>query len=87
MTITTRTVVANGFRFAVDEAGGKQRDEIFGAQGTDLCECGVLALVVCTAYLAGGLATAYRVNARAGVSFTFGSIFNNIVNPRFDAYP
>lgn len=33
------------------------------------------------------LATAYRVNARAGVSFTFGSIFNNIVNPRFDAYP
>lgn len=33
------------------------------------------------------LATAYRVNAHAGLSFTFGSIFNNIVNPRFDAYP
>ena len=33
------------------------------------------------------LATAYRVNARAGVRFTFGSIYNNIVNPRFDAYP
>lgn len=33
------------------------------------------------------LATAYRVNAYAGISFTFGSIYNNIVNPRFDAYP
>jgi len=33
------------------------------------------------------LATAYRVNAYAGIAFTFGSIFNNIVNPRFDAYP
>lgn len=30
------------------------------------------------------LATAYRVNFRAGVSFTFGSIFNTVVNPRFD---
>ncbi|MEX2180649.1 MAG: hypothetical protein WD771_01280 [Gemmatimonadaceae bacterium] len=33
------------------------------------------------------LATAYRVNAYAGVSFTFGSIFNTVVNPRFNAYP
>lgn len=33
------------------------------------------------------LATAYRVNGYAGISFTFGSIFNTIVNPRFDAYP
>lgn len=33
------------------------------------------------------LATAYRVNAYAGLSFTFGSIFNNVVNPRFNQYP
>jgi hypothetical protein len=32
------------------------------------------------------LATAYRVSAFAGVSFTFGSIFNTIVNPRFDRF-
>jgi len=33
------------------------------------------------------LATAYRVNAYAGLSFTFGSIFNSVVNPRFNQYP
>jgi hypothetical protein len=33
------------------------------------------------------LATAYRVNFYAGLSFTFGSIFNNVVNPRFNQYP
>lgn len=33
------------------------------------------------------LATAFRVNAYAGLSFRFGSIFNNVVNPRFDQYP
>ncbi len=32
------------------------------------------------------LATAYRVGVYAGVSFTFGSIFNTVVNPRFDAF-
>ena len=32
------------------------------------------------------LATAYRINAFAGMSFTFGSIFNTIVNPRFDRF-
>lgn len=32
------------------------------------------------------LATAYRVSAFAGLSFTFGSIFNTIVNPRFDRF-
>lgn len=29
------------------------------------------------------LATAYRYRLQAGVSYTFGSIFNNVVNPRF----
>lgn len=29
------------------------------------------------------LATAYRVNANFGITYTFGSIYNNIVNPRF----
>jgi hypothetical protein len=29
------------------------------------------------------LATAYRYRLQAGISYTFGSIFNNIVNPRF----
>jgi hypothetical protein len=29
------------------------------------------------------LLTAYRYNANVGLSYTFGSIFNNIVNPRF----
>ena len=29
------------------------------------------------------LATSYRYRLQAGVSYTFGSIFNNIVNPRF----
>jgi hypothetical protein len=29
-------------------------------------------------------ATTYRVNANFGISYTFGSIFNNIVNPRFN---
>lgn len=32
------------------------------------------------------LATSFRVNAYVGVNYTFGSIFNTIVNPRFDAY-
>lgn len=30
------------------------------------------------------LATAYRFGGSVGISFTFGSIFNTIVNPRFD---
>ena len=29
------------------------------------------------------LATGYRFSFYAGISFTFGSIFNNVVNPRF----
>ena len=29
-------------------------------------------------------ATSYRYGAYFGISYTFGSIFNNIVNPRFD---
>jgi hypothetical protein len=32
------------------------------------------------------LATEYRVGAYAGISFTFGSIYNTIVNPRFDRF-
>ncbi len=32
------------------------------------------------------LRTAFRVNLSAGVSFTFGSILNTVVNPRFDNY-
>jgi hypothetical protein len=28
--------------------------------------------------------TSYRYNANFGVSYTFGSIFNNVVNPRFN---
>lgn len=32
------------------------------------------------------LRTAFRVNVSAGLSFTFGSILNTIVNPRFDNY-
>lgn len=32
------------------------------------------------------LATEYRIGAYAGIAFTFGSIFNNIVNPRFDNF-
>ncbi|HRN53480.1 MAG TPA: hypothetical protein PK788_08280 [Gemmatimonadaceae bacterium] len=30
--------------------------------------------------------TAYRMDVSAGVSYTFGSIFNTFVNPRFDSY-
>lgn len=30
------------------------------------------------------LATAFRLSASVGISFTFGSIYNNIVNPRLD---
>lgn len=30
------------------------------------------------------LATGFEFNLRAGVSYTFGSIFNNVVNPRFE---
>jgi hypothetical protein len=29
------------------------------------------------------LATGYRARAYAGLSYTFGSVFNNVVNPRF----
>jgi hypothetical protein len=29
-------------------------------------------------------ATSYRYNANFGISYTFGSIFNNVVNPRFN---
>lgn len=32
------------------------------------------------------LATAYRVGVYAGVTFTFGSIFNTVVNPRFNSF-
>lgn len=32
------------------------------------------------------LATDYRIGAYAGISFTFGSIYNTIVNPRFDRF-
>jgi hypothetical protein len=32
------------------------------------------------------LRTAYRLDFSAGFSFTFGSIFNTFVNPRFDNY-
>lgn len=32
------------------------------------------------------LRTAYRMDVSAGVSYTFGSIFNTFVNPRFDSY-
>lgn len=32
------------------------------------------------------LRTAYRVNVSAGLSFTFGSILNTVVNPRFNNY-
>ncbi|MFM8909355.1 MAG: hypothetical protein ACKOH8_02045 [Gemmatimonadota bacterium] len=30
------------------------------------------------------LATAYRLNGGVGLSFTFGSIYNSIVNPRLE---
>jgi hypothetical protein len=29
------------------------------------------------------LLTGYEYNARVGLTYTFGSIFNNVVNPRF----
>ena len=29
------------------------------------------------------LETSYNLNARMGITYTFGSIYNNIVNPRF----
>lgn len=32
------------------------------------------------------LATAYRIGGHAGITFRFGSIFNTIVNPRFDGF-
>ncbi len=32
------------------------------------------------------LATDYRIGAYAGISFTFGSILNTVVNPRFDRF-
>jgi hypothetical protein len=32
------------------------------------------------------LATEYRIGAYAGISFTFGSILNTVVNPRFDRF-
>jgi len=30
------------------------------------------------------LATSYRYGVSVGLSYTFGSIFNNVVNPRFE---
>jgi hypothetical protein len=30
------------------------------------------------------LATAFRLNGSVGLTFTFGSIYNSIVNPRLD---
>jgi hypothetical protein len=32
------------------------------------------------------LATSYRFNVGLGISYTFGSIYNNVVNPRFDGF-
>jgi hypothetical protein len=32
------------------------------------------------------LATSYRYNFGLGISYTFGSIYNNVVNPRFDGF-
>jgi hypothetical protein len=32
------------------------------------------------------LRTAYRMDVSVGISYTFGSIFNTFVNPRFDNY-
>ena len=31
------------------------------------------------------LKTSYRYDISVGLSYTFGSIYNNVVNPRFDA--
>jgi hypothetical protein len=68
--------ITRGLSLSISAYGGKVNDQLFLPRG-DATDDEVLTRQR-------ALATAYRYGARLGISFTFGSIFNTIVNPRLD---
>ena len=68
----TRGLSLNVFAFA-----SRVRDQLFIAAGT-LSRDDILTQQR-------ALATSYSYNASIGLSYTFGSIFNSVVNPRLDS--
>jgi hypothetical protein len=66
-----------GFTFNVGGGVSRIRDQIYLPAGKATPE----EILV----LRRQLATGYRYTLNWGVSYTFGSIYNNVVNPRFDA--
>lgn len=70
--------VSRGLSVNFGASASKVNDQLFLAAG------GLTPGQILTRQRA--LRTAYRINLSAGLSFTFGSILNTIVNPRFDNY-
>lgn len=68
--------LTRGLALTVEAFGEKVNDQLYLPRG-DATDDEVLTRQR-------ALATAYRYGGSVGVSFTFGSIFNTIVNPRFD---
>jgi hypothetical protein len=68
--------ITRGLSLSISAYGEKVNDQLFLPRG-DATDDEVLTRQR-------ALATAYRYGARLGISFTFGSIFNTIVNPRLD---
>ncbi len=67
--------ILKGLSFSLFGGVAKINDQLSLAAG-DLSEADILLQL-------SELATAYRINGGIGISYTFGSIFNNVVNPRF----
>jgi hypothetical protein len=68
--------LSRGLSLDVSASAAKVQDQLFLARG------GASDDDVLTRQRA--LATAYRLSASMGISFTFGSIYNTIVNPRLN---
>jgi hypothetical protein len=71
----TNVRLFKGFSLNVSAMASRVRDQIYLPKGEATPE-EVLASMR-------QLATSYRYSFRVGFSYSFGSIFNNVVNPRF----
>jgi hypothetical protein len=67
--------VSRGLSLSLSASGSKVNDQISLPRGDATDEQVLLRQRA--------LATAYRFGGSIGISFTFGSIFNTVVNPRF----
>jgi hypothetical protein len=70
--------IIKGLSFRVHGEVARVRDQVSLAKG-ELTEADVLLRLQ-------EMATGYYYRGSLGISYTFGSIYNNIVNPRFGHY-